>query len=66
MADFSISIERKEYMKPVDMQAVAQVLQQAGIEASIDEEAEKVVVHQSRVANAVKAINDLGYETDED
>ncbi len=65
MIGWSINIERNN--GPVDMDAVQQALAQAGIEVEeIDRDMEKIMVGQYSVGKAVKVINKLGYETDED
>jgi hypothetical protein len=76
---YEIDIRRKEWGEPVDMQVIYSALEQAGIEidkderrSSIyalsknDEQPEYVYIADGRVGEAVKIINGLGYETDED
>lgn len=74
---YEIAIERKTWNEEVDMQAVYTALQNAGIDVdkderrggnppSEDDQVEYVFVDAGYVSKAVKVINSLGYETDED
>ncbi len=66
---YQISIERKEYSKPVDMAAIEVACAEWMTEDQIDNHGERgefIYVQFGCVGVAVDAINALGYKTDED